>query len=113
MSESEVELPWMDEPLDLDEAIEAVARASQEDAVEYEEIQAAVETLKRRVTALENATTVECPSCERADEVLKSGVAAGKLARDGSLSDANIDALNQTSHVCLDCGESFTPSFEE
>ena len=108
MSEPEARLPWMEEPLPIEDAVEALAQTSEEDAEEVEHLEERIADLEARLAALEDGTGVECPSCEDG-EVLKSGVGAAKLVREGSLSESNVEALNQESHVCLDCGESFTP----
>lgn len=112
MSDEEVTLPWIDEPMSLPEAIETVAQASGEDDEHIEELEARIERLERRVSALEDGSSVECPSCGDTESVYKSGVGAAKLVSNGGLSDANADALNRESHVCLDCQESFTPAFD-
>ena len=155
MGEMEVEIPWMDEPLPVDEAVEVVAQAFNEDADETEELEDRVErvegrlddlegrvesgaadeseadadsesdadadtdadselsdrveTLERCVDLSNDATQVSCPSCGSSDDVLKDGVAAAVLVRRGSLSDKNIGALNQESHLCLSCRKAFTP----
>lgn len=140
--EPEVNVPWIDEPLPLSEAVETVANTVEDDAErwerleervgEFEEIEnrideldrlteriddldrheERIDALERRAEALEDGTAIECPSCGSADDVLKAGVAAGKLASEGALSEANVDALNAESHVCLACSESFTPAAE-
>ena len=163
MGETEVEIPWMDEPLPVDEAVEVVAQAFNEDADETEELEDRVERLEGRLDDLEgrvesedgegesgtgtdtdtetdtdtdtstetgdadselsdriealercvdlsnDATQVACPSCESSDDVLKDGVAAAVLVRRGALSDKNVGALNQESHLCLSCRKAFTP----
>lgn len=155
MGETEVEIPWMDEPLPVGEAVEVVARAFNEDADETEELEDRIERLEGRLDDLEgqvesegddaesetdsetetdaetgdvdselpervetlercvdlsnDATQVTCPSCESGDDVLKDGVAAAVLVRRGSLSDKNVGALNQESHLCLSCRKAFTP----
>lgn len=155
MGETEVEIPWMDEPLPVAEAVEVVAQAFNEDADETEELEdrierlegrlddlegrvesggdaesetdsdsdaeadadadtdselsGRVETLERCVDLSNDATQVECPSCESSDDVLKDGVAAAVLVRRGSLSDKNVGAINQESHLCLSCRKAFTP----
>jgi len=111
MSET-VELPWVDEPVELAEAVEMIARADQADEDAIESVTDRVERLERRVSGLEDGSDAECPSCGSADEVCKSGVGAARLAAQDALSDKNADALNRESHVCLDCRESFTPSGE-
>lgn len=150
MGETEVEIPWMDEPLPVAEAVEVVAQAFNEDADETEELEDRIERLEGRLDDLEgqvesadddaesesdaesdtdadsglservetlercvdlsnDATQVTCPSCESSDDVLKDGVAAAVLVRRGSLSDKNVGALNQESHLCLSCRKAFTP----
>lgn len=153
MGETEVEIPWMDEPLPVAEAVEVVAQAFNEDADETEELEDRIERLEGRLDDLEgrvesedadaetetdtdtgtdtgdadsglsdrvetlercvdlsnDATQVTCPSCESGDDVLKDGVAAAVLVRRGSLSDKNVGALNQESHLCLSCRKAFTP----
>lgn len=155
MGETEVEIPWMDEPLPVAEAVEVVAQAFNEDADETEELEdrierlegrlddlegrveseagdaesetdtdtdadadtddadsdliGRVETLERCVDLSNDGTQVTCPSCESGDDVLKDGVAAAVLVRRGSLSDKNVGALNQESHLCLSCRKAFTP----
>lgn len=112
MSEEEVTLPWIDEPMSLAEAIETVAQASGEDDEHIDELKDRIERLERRVESLEDGSSVECPECGSTEAVYKAGVGAAKLANDGGLTDASADALNSESHVCLDCHESFTPTFE-
>lgn len=107
-----VTLPWIDEPVDLSEAVELVAQASDDDDNAIQNVSERVEQLERRVETLEDGTTPPCPSCENGGTVYKAGVGAAKLASNGSLDDANADALNRESHVCLDCRKSFTPSFD-
>lgn len=102
MSDETVELPWLDEPVELSEAVEAIGRASQEDSER-------IDALEDRTETLTNASGVTCPSCGESDEVLKASVAAAQFVREGSLSETNVQALNQNSHVCLACEQSFTP----
>ncbi len=146
MGETQVQLPWMEEPIPLDEAVEAVAQVSNEDADDTEMLadrveelsdrmeelddrvdtlsdgaEAAgstegesgvtqrVETIERCVETANDATGVACPDCEEGDEVLKSGVAAAVLVRRDALSEKNIKALNQESHLCMSCKKAFTP----
>jgi Mrp family chromosome partitioning ATPase len=104
-----VELPWVDEPVELAEAVELIARADEADADVIEDVSDRVAQLERRVQGLEDGSDAECPSCGSAEDVFKSGVGAAKLASQDALSDKNADALNRESHVCLDCRESFTP----
>ena len=110
MAQTEVELPWLDEELPIEEAIEAIAQASQDDADEFESLKERFDRIERRLSNLEHGDEIECPSCGSTEDVLKSGVAAAKLVREGSLSDKNVTALNEESHVCLSCNEAFTPS---
>lgn len=125
--EERVEIPWLDEPLPLAEAVEAVARVIDEDVNQgtdraedvddldrrVGDLDGRIGSLERHVEALEDGSTVACPSCGRADEVLKAGVAAARFVEEGALSAANVRALNEESHVCLDCYESFTPDTED
>lgn len=140
-----VEIPWMDEPLAVDEAVEVVAQAFNEEADDAEaltdrierlegrldemesqidemesridgsdgggesDLTDRVETLERCVEASNDGTTVTCPSCGSGDQVLKSGVAAAVLVRKEALSDGNVGALNEESHLCLSCRKGFTP----
>ena len=104
-----VELPWMDEPVALSEAVKLVARAGQDDEEVIRTVADRVAELERRVAGLEDGTTVECPACGNDDDVYKAGVGAAKLASQDALDDANAEALNGESHVCLDCKEAFTP----
>lgn len=150
MADTKAQLPWLNEPLPLDEAVEALAQASNEEANEtealvdhiealadrFEELEARiaeledrvderadagdgavaaeseltdrVETLEDCVEASNDGTIVTCPSCDD-DDALKSGVAAAVLLRRESLSDKNIRALNEESHLCLSCKTAFTP----
>lgn len=112
MSDEEVTLPWIDEPMSLPEAIETVAQASGSDDEQIEELEEQVDRLERRLDGLVDASSVECPECGGDGDVYKAGVGAAKLANDGKLTDASADALNTESHVCLDCQESFTPAFD-
>ena len=146
MGETQVQLPWMEEPIPLDEAVEAVAQVSNEDADDTEMLadqveelsnrmeelddrvdtlsdgaQSAesaeeesgvterVETLERCVETANDATGVECPDCEEGHDVLKSGVAAAVLVQRDALSEKNVQALNQESHLCMSCKKAFTP----
>ena len=145
MGETQVQLPWMEEPIPLDEAVEAVAQVSNEDAddtemladrveelsdrmeeiddrvdtlsdgaetsesTEESERAGRVETLEQCVETANDATGVECPNCEEGNDVLKSGVAAAVLVQRDALSDKNVQALNQESHLCLSCKKAFTP----
>lgn len=104
-----VELPWIDEPVELSEAIELIARADESDEETIEDLVGRVERLERRIARLEDGSTVECPSCGQGDQVYKASVGAALLARNGVLSDTNAHVLNQDSHICLDCREAFTP----
>lgn len=141
-----VEIPWMDEPLPVGEAVEVVAQAFNEEADDAEALEDRIERLEgrldemesqfddlegqvadsdesaessdltERVEALErcvdvsnDGTTVTCPSCESDEQVLKSGVAAAVLVRKEALSDNNVGALNEESHLCLSCRTAFTP----
>lgn len=113
MAEEEVEIPWLAEPVPLAEAVEALARAMDEDADAQVDLREHVEEVERRVGALEDGSSVTCSSCGRDDEVLKAGVAAARFADEGVLSEANVRALNRESHVCLACHEAFTPHVED
>jgi hypothetical protein len=112
MSEQEVTLPWIDEPMALAEAIETVAQASEDDDDHIENIETRIEQLEQRADGLEDGSSVECPDCEGSDSVYKAGVGAAKLANDGKLSEQSATALNQDSHVCLGCNKAFTPAYE-
>ncbi|MCH7660791.1 MAG: hypothetical protein IH933_09510 [Euryarchaeota archaeon] len=112
MSEQEVTLPWIDEPMALSEAIETVAQVSEDDDEHIEDLEARIEQLEHQIAVLEDGTSVECPDCGSADDVYKSGVGAAKLANDGSLSDRSADAVNEESHLCFECHKAFTPTFE-
>lgn len=112
MSDQEITLPWIDEPMDLEEAVEALGRASVDDGEHLETLETRIERLERRISALEDGSSVECPECGSDESVYKAGVGAAKLANDGALTDASADALNEESHVCLDCHESFTLAFD-
>ncbi len=109
MDEPEVELPWIDEPMPVSEAVELLGRTTEDDA---ETLNERLSDLQGRVDDLEDGTDATCPYCEKGDDVLKSGVAAGKLADEGSLSEANVAALNRYSHVCMECRKAFTPHEE-
>ncbi len=111
MSE-QVELPWLDEPVDLAEAVELIAQADEDDEETIQVVKKRVERLERRTSNLEDGSSIECPSCGDSDEVYKAGVGAAKLVGKDALSDTNLDALNRESHVCLDCRETFTPAAE-
>ncbi len=112
MSEQVVELPWLEEPVDIAEAVELIAQADEADEETIQEVTARVENLDRRITSLEDGHSIECPSCGSAEEVYKAGVGAAKLVTKDALSDTNLDALNRESHVCLTCRETFTPAVE-
>lgn len=105
-----VEIPWVDEPVELSEAVEMIARAGEDDDKAIRKVVDRVDALERRVAGLEDGSAVECPVCDETDDVYKAGVGAAKLASQDALSDANADALNSESHVCLDCREAFTPA---
>ncbi|PSQ04513.1 hypothetical protein BRC97_11045 [Halobacteriales archaeon QS_6_71_20] len=107
-----VDIPWIDEPVELAEAVELVARAGQVDEEVVEEITARVDRIERRIDALEDGSSVTCPSCESGEAVYTAGVGAAKLAAGGSLDDSNAAALDRDSHVCLDCHRAFTPTVE-
>lgn len=111
MSE-QVELPWLDEPVELADAVELVAQADEDDEQTIQELEDRVEYLERRIDTFVDSSSVECPSCGGTESVHKAGVGAAKLATEDALSDANVDALDSASHVCLDCRKSFTPSLE-
>ena len=110
MSEK-VNVPWIDEPVELSEAVEMIAQADEDDEDAIQDLAARVDRLERRIAALEDGTSIECPSCDDEQEVYKAGVGAAILAGKDALSDANADALNKDSHVCIDCRKSFTPTF--
>ncbi|MEM4781707.1 MAG: hypothetical protein QXG03_09140 [Halalkalicoccus sp.] len=112
MSTDDITLPWIDEPMDVEEAVEALAQASVDDGEHLEELEDRIERLEHRVGGLVDGSSIECPECESVESVYKAGVGAARLANDGNLSEKSADALNKESHVCLDCRESFTPSFE-
>lgn len=107
-----VELPWVDEPVELAEAVEMIARADEADEDAIEDVVARVDRLERRVAGLEDGTSVACPACGEPDAVYKAGVGAAKLSAQDALDDENARALNGESHVCLDCRKSFTPTGE-
>lgn len=111
MSET-VRLPWIDEPVELAEAVELLARADEADEETIQEVTRRVGTLEDRVTSLEGGNEVECPSCGSEANVYKAGVGAAVLATKDALSDGNAEALDGESHVCLDCRKSFTPAVE-
>lgn len=104
-----VQLPWIDEPVELSEAIELIAQADDDDDDAIRNIAGRIEKLERRIATLEDGSAVECPSCESTEDVYKAGVGAAVLASKDALSDANADTLNSESHVCLACRKSFTP----
>ncbi len=108
----EVELPWLDEPVELAEAVELIAQADEDDEQTIQEVRSRVEQLQRRVGNLEDSSEIDCPSCGGKEDVAKAGVGAAKLAAKDALSEANMNALNSESHVCLECRESFTPNTE-
>ena len=107
-----VELPWLDEPVELAEAVELVAQAGEDDGQAIRDVAERIDYLERRVGTLVDASSVECPSCGATDPVSKAGVGAAQLAARDALSDANVAALNSESHVCIDCAQSFTPQLE-
>jgi len=111
MSE-QVELPWLDEPVELAEAVEMVAQADEDDEQALRKLEDRVDYLERRVDTLVDASTVACPSCDGTEDVYKAGIGAAKLATKDALDEANVAALNSESHVCLDCRQSFTPNLE-
>lgn len=104
-----VELPWLEEPVEILEAVELVAQAGASDAEEIQDVKEHVETLERRVGTLADSSSVECPSCDSEESVSKAGVGAAQLATKDALSETNVKALNSESHVCLDCRNAFTP----
>lgn len=138
MDEPDVELPWMDDPVPVSEAVEIVARASMEDSRELtalrEQVEgdgASVETegkpgsegedggstddlrdemnqLRMRVDALESSSGIECPNCG-ADGVMKAGVAAAVFVKERRLSEANVAALDEAPLVCVECMTAFAP----
>ena len=109
-SDGAVELPWLDEPVELAEAVEMIAHADEADEDAIEDVADRVERLERRVAGLEDGTDVACPSCDEPDDVYKAGVGAARLADQGALDEENARALNGESHVCLECRTSFTPA---
>ena len=111
MSET-VELPWLDEPVHLSEAVEMIAQADEDDEQTIQDVKHRIERLERRLQVLEDASDVTCPSCGGDEEVYKAGVGAAKLVEQDALSETNVDALNRESHVCIECGTSFTPAVE-
>lgn len=135
MDEPQVEIPWMDGPMPVSEAVEAVAQASMEDSRELdtlqseiegdgvdpdesergdvEELRADLDELGERVSHLESTSGVDCPSCEAADSVMKSGVAAAVFVRNGRLSENNVAALNEAPFVCVECMTAFAPHGDE
>ena len=108
----QIELPWLDEPVELSEAVELIAQADEDDEQTIRAVKGRVEELEYRVGTLEDSSELECPSCGTEDDVHKSGVGAAILATKDSLSDGNVEILDSESHVCLDCQESFTPTVE-
>lgn len=160
---SKIKLPWLDEPLPPEEAVETLARAFDEDADEtedrvgrvdelsdrvdeleerlesldgdeatvgssestdeevssadeestanhqHDQLSGRVETIEECVEASNNGSSVTCPDCKENEQVLKAGVAAAVLVENGSLSDSNVRALNEASHLCLSCRKAFTP----
>lgn len=105
-----VDLPWIDEPVELSEAVEMIARADEEDDDAVSDVADRVDRLERRVDGLEDGSSIECPTCGAADDVYTAGVGAALLANEGNLDDDNAAALNRSSHVCLDCRRAFTPA---
>lgn len=111
MSET-VDLPWIDEPVELSEAIELIAQADEDDEAAIQEVTTRLDRIERRIATLEGRTSVTCPSCGSDADVYRAGVGAALLASYDSLSETNADALNSESHVCLDCRKSFTPDVD-
>lgn len=111
MSET-VELPWIDEPVELAEAVELIAHADEDDKDVVADLVDRVERVERQLARLQDGSTVECPSCGADDDVYKAGVGAALLASTDSLGPKNAKALNQESHVCLECREAFTPPLD-
>ncbi|WP_232702616.1 hypothetical protein [Halobacterium wangiae] len=104
-----VQLPWIDEPVELSEAVELIAQADNDDDDTIKKLRSRVKQLERRTAGLEDGSSVSCPSCGSSDQVYKAGVGAALLASRDSLSESSAKALNQDSHVCLDCRKGFTP----
>lgn len=148
MEDSQTQLPWLDEPLPLDEAVETLAHAYNEEAEDTDALHERIDDISERLEGLEqqvdelegqveasdgdsesapegirervehleqcvatsnDATDATCPDCEEDDQVLKAGVAAAVLLENDALSDTNVEALNQESHLCLSCRKAFTP----
>ncbi len=113
MSQSDIELPWIEEPVDVPEAVELVAHAGYHDEAVLEEMRERIERLETWIGALTDGTSVACPACNNAEQVFTVGVGAAVLANEGNLTDANAEALNVESHVCLECQEAFTPDIDD
>lgn len=139
MDEPDVELPWMDDPVPVSEAVEIVARASMEDSQELTALRervegngASVETdekepesesddtrsgddLEEKVDQLRTRVdALESSSgieCPNcgADGVMKAGVAAAVFVKERRLSEANVAALDETPLVCVECMTAFAP----
>lgn len=108
----DIQLPWIEDSVELPEAVELVAHAGYHDEAVLEEMRGRVERLEAWIHILTDPSDVECPSCEETSNVFTAGLGAAKLANDGNLSPENAEALNMDSHVCLECQESFTPDPE-
>jgi len=139
MDEPDVELPWMEDPVPVSEAVEIVARASMEDSRELtalrEQIEgngASVDTdedepggqeddsgsgddLREEVDRLRRRVDyLESSSgieCPNCgdDGVMKAGVAAAVFVEEGRLTDANVAALDEAPLVCAECMTAFAP----
>lgn len=139
MDEPDVELPWMDDPVPVSEAIEIVARASMEDSQELTALREQVEGDGASVDADEGESgggkddgpsgddhrdeidqlrtrvdALESSSgieCPNcgADGVMKAGVAAAVFVKERRLSEANVAALDEAPLVCTECMTAFAP----
>lgn len=139
MDEPDVELPWMDDPVPVSEAIEIVARASMEDSQELTALREQVEGDGASVDADERESGSEGDDGQSGDDhrgeidqlrtrvdalesssgikcpncgadgVMKAGVAAAVFVKERRLSEANVAALDEAPLVCTECMTAFAP----
>ena len=104
MEKTEVQLPWIDEPIPLDEAIEAVAQVSNEEADDTEMLVDRVEELSERMDELsDRVETLSDSDGGEADE--QSGMSERVETIERCIETSN-DSTGVTCPSCEEDGES-------
>lgn len=97
-ADSEVEIPWMDEPLPVAEAVEVIARAFDEEADDAEELIDRVERLEGRLDEMESR--LDDVETDASSEVEESDI----IGRIEALERCVAASTDGTAVSCPSCG---------